>query len=84
MNKCQRRKSSPHVSRAAGTPDEVHVWGLRRLCCTLEKVIKKLHHILEGISEDAAHVAQHIHSGSATQLLQKMSPIYLAEYMISH
>ncbi len=78
LHKWRNSFSFVFLSRAAGTPDEIDVWGLGRLGCTLEQVIKKLHHILEGISEDAAHVAQHIHSGSAIQLLQIVTS-HLAE-----
>ena len=50
-------------------PDEVLIQGFWCLCSPLEEIIQQLHHILEGISEDAAHVAQHIHSGPPFQLL---------------
>ena len=50
-------------------PDEVPICGFSGLGCVSEEVIQQLDNILEGVSEDAAHVAEHIHSGSASQLL---------------
>lgn len=35
----------------------------------LEEVVQQLHHILEGVSKDAAHVAQHVNSWPPLKLL---------------
>ena len=57
--------------KAGSTPDEVAVLGLVSISCALEQVVQKLDHILEGVSEDAAHVAQHIHPRPSVHLLQR-------------
>ena len=51
-------------------PDEVAFGRLLCSSCPLEEVIQQFDHILERISEDAAHVAQHIHPWAAAQLVQ--------------
>ena len=47
-------------------PDEVLICGFIGLGCISEEVVQQLDNILEGVSEDAAHVAEHVHSGSAS------------------
>ena len=57
------------VVKLYAIPDEVLIRGFWCLCSPLEEIVQQLHHILEGIPEDATHVAQHIHSGPPFQLL---------------
>ncbi len=69
--KQERTKKSRNEIKFDCAPDKIL---LRRFIGggrALEKVIQQLNHILEGVSEDAAHVAQHIHARPPAHLRQR-------------